>query len=360
MNKVFINKINLINFRNFGFKEVVFNEHRILITGPNGSGKTSILEAISLLSPGRGLRGEKQENFILSNQNYSEVTYQINSYLGNVEIKDRIESNSAAKHIYMNDKKIRSSELLKFVNIFWLTPQQNITFQESSSYRRKFFDRIVYSFFHFHATEINSYEHLQKSRLQALISNEADNKWLDIIETQMSKLAQNICLRRWEILNKLNEIISNITSITKVSLKLNSEIDNLAEKQRLDDFYLNIIELFRKNRELDKKSHKTNFGPMKTDFRAHHIDKNMDISLCSTGEQQSCLISILIGHTQLFNNYTDKMPILLLDELFVHLDEKNKHILSNFISNKNMQIFVTSTEKELCSDFFKHSVEIIL
>ncbi|MDX2049879.1 MAG: DNA replication and repair protein RecF [Rickettsiaceae bacterium] len=363
MQNSYLKKILLENFRNFTSKSFEFEGNKILITGPNGSGKTSILEAISLLSAGRGLRSEKPTNLIHHKANYLKVSYDLESFIGNIIVSIILNEHKTKKNILLNDKSIFSNELARLTNIFWLTPQQNNLFCESSSERRKFFDRIVFSFEENHAVLILKYEHYQKERIKLLQELRPDEHWLDILEDKLAKTALEISKIRHQILGLLNNIFDKMNiGLPRIVARLCSKMDEIYElsKESSDNF----IELFKKSirssRAIDSSQHKTNFGALKTDFMVKNEEKKLDANFCSTGEQQSCMILILIAHTELFVQVKQKQPILLLDELFVHLDDHNKSILSGFLNARTMQTFVSTTEPELCSDFYSHSSVIKL
>lgn len=359
MHNSFLKKLKLSNFRNFSKFEADFSSNQILITGRNGSGKTSILESISLLFPGRGLRGSKFCEIISQDSQESNCYYETNSYIGDYNIAIELNKNNSKRSIKLNDSAISAKELNNLLMTFWIIPQQNILFNESQNVRRKFFDRLTFIFNPNHASQINKYEYYQRERIKIITEYAYDKSWVDIIEQKLAILAKEISDDRHNLLNKLNDTIEKIdTTFPKLSCALVSEIDNIYYHSNnfIDDIKL----IFKKNRNEDSNSHKTSFGVLKTDFRANFLSKNKDLSICSTGEQHAGLIAIKIAITEKFMNEKNKKPILLLDELFVHLDERNKEYLSHYLNKNNIQTFVTTTEKELCKDFAKNAQIISL
>lgn len=353
----YIKEISLENYRNFKFKTLNFDAKQILIIGENGAGKTSILEAISLLTASKGLRGEKLSNLINTESDYYKLSYDIESYLGNILINQELDKNIGKRIIQMNDKKISTTELTKFVNIFWLIPQQNTLFQHSAQDRRKLFDRIVFSFYPDHAASVNKYEHYQRERIQILTTDYYDSKWAEIVEEKLTVLAIDITQKRFEIRDNLNKVISNfVTEFPKITIELNGELETIfaISSNKEND----IKKIFLSSRERDIQSHKTHFGALKTDMNIIHKTKNQNAFLCSTGEQQACLVSLILGHTELFKTTFNKKPIILLDELFAHLDYRRRNELSEYLANESIQTFVTSTENEFCELYAKNA-EII-
>lgn len=345
-----VKKLRIKNFRNFKEKELEFTNNQILICGPNGSGKTSILEALSLLSPGKGIKTAKfaeQINFRADNWF---LQFELESYLGNVYIEQNYTQENNKRNISLNARTISQSELSKLTSIFWLTPQKNGLFQESQSDRRRYYDRIVYAFVNDHASNINKYEHYQTERLKILSMDYYDTQWLDIVEDKLTDLAIKISQARAKVKSLLQETTDKMDStFPKIKIHLESKLDeiiNISQEPTEE-----IKEQYKNTRIDDARIHRNHFGALKTDFYVDHSVKNTTAKLCSTGEQQACLISLLLAQTEAFISQEGKKPILLLDELFVHLDQKNRSFLTEYISSRKTQTIVTTTEKELCNEF---------
>lgn len=364
-NKSYIKEIYLDSYRNFKNIEYEFSKGSNLIIGNNGTGKTNILESISLLAAGKGIRRSNFDDFIPLNSNFWHNKYKIHSYMGDMFVEQKFDSESNKRLIFLNEQKISQNDLINLSNIFWITPQQNILFLDTSQERRKFFDRIVYNFDFAHASKIAKYEHYQKERMKIILQDNYDSKWVEIIEKKLSELVADVTFHRHKILSELQFFIDKEETIfPHINLKLDSEIDRFyvsisiynsdyhLVKEKLQEYSLST---FANNREKDARLHKTNFGSHKTDFFAILSDKNIEAKFCSTGEQQSILITIILSLIKLFTDKYQKKPIILLDEIFTHLDEDRRIILSEFLVNMDLQSFVTSTEDDFCQFYAKNS-----
>ncbi len=352
-----IKTIFIKNFRNFIEKEINLDSKQILITGLNGAGKTSILEAISMLSAGKGIKNAKFHDQIRLDSNGWHLKFDMDSYIGSIIVEQSTTIENARRTIELNSRNIGPAELIKLSSIFWLTPQQNTLFQESPQDRRKFYDRVVYGFEHEHATNITQYEHYQKERFKILMMDYFDSAWVDAVEIKLTELALKISSSRIRLKYELQKVIDELdTPFPKIEIQIDSSLEKIIESENRMDLRIELIKNeYEKSRKKDIESHRTHFGALKADFSAIHKGKNIQAKFCSTGEQQSCLITLLLAQTDLFLKSMNKNPILLLDELFVHLDNKNKEYLTDYIKLNSIQTIVTTTEKELCSDFAKHA-----
>ena len=336
-----ISTLQLTNFRNFSSFSVDFSPGISLIIGPNGAGKTNILEAVSNLTPGRGIRGAAGADMCKIDTDGWYIASSLETKLGPANLNLGYDAPTKRKHLTFNDRKITLSELGNFTSAVWLTPQMDGLFAAAPSEKRRFLDRLVLANFKNHASLVTSYEKLQRERMNILETSN-DDAWLSIMERDMAGLALDITKNRLATIELLNEHIKNIDStFPKAHLSLESPIIEL-----IDDLDAVAVQ-FKSHRFQDKESGKTHFGANKTDFVAFYGADNIPAHYCSTGQQKSLLISIIMAHQIAISLKDSIMPILLLDEVFVHLDDAKRAALAEFLLVNKAQVLITSTESEV-------------
>lgn len=346
-----LKELHLLNYRNFETKHLKFKENIVIIVGDNGVGKTNLLESMSLLSPGRGLRHCAPDEICKDNQTDWEISSILDTNLGLAEIEVSYSAKDSRKIVQFNDSKISNSELSNITNIIWLTPQMDGLFLGSPGDRRRFLDRMVFSVYRDHASKVLKYEKLQRERIKILETKENDDAWLSIIEKEMTELAINIIQNRLDVIHNINRNIENLDSaFPKAKIELEGRISDLMEQE---EPYEQILAEFKSFRMKDKFSGRTNFGAGKCDMLVFYESKNMPAKSCSTGEQKALLISIITAQ----QISLDQKPILLLDEVFVHLDEKRRQFLADFLSKNGAQAIITTTEEDLSNLF--ENVEVM-
>jgi DNA replication and repair protein RecF len=337
----FIRALQLTNFRNFESFSVDFSPGVSLIIGPNGAGKTNILEAVSNLAPGRGIRGASGVDMCKINTNGWHISANLDSNLGPAHLNLGYDASTKRKHLTFNDRKITLNELGNFTSAIWLTPQMDGIFASSSSERRRFLDRLVFAHFRNHASLVTSYEKLQRERMD-ILERSNDHSWLSIIESNMAGFTVDINRNRIATIALLNEHIKNIdTTFPKASLILESPFIEFVDDRDA------IADIFKNYRIQDKESGKTHVGANKADFAALYGSDNIPAYYCSTGQQKSLLISIIMAHQIAISSKDSIMPILLLDEIFVHLDDVKRAALAEFLLVNKAQVLITSTESEV-------------
>jgi DNA replication and repair protein RecF len=332
-----IQKLLLKNYRNFEKFEAEFSPSISLIVGDNGVGKTNLLEAISCLAPGKGLRNALPEDICKNGQNNWHISGIANTQMSSAQLDIHYSKENHRKIIEFNGAKITNSELANFMNIIWLTPQMEGIFLGGPGDRRKFLDRMVFSSIPKHAQLVTKYEHQQKERMRILETSPHDSRWLDIVENTMSELGVEIIENRLKTIERINHNARNMDGVfPKATLELESDMVSILDLEK-------IRAQFSMNREKDRHSGRTNFGPQKSDMRTYYAASNLPAEQCSTGQQKALLISIIIS--QAIAN--EQNPILLLDEIFVHLDETRRKALGEFLVQNNAQAFITATDREI-------------
>jgi DNA replication and repair protein RecF len=344
-----IYQLSLFNYRNFEFIEIKPESSNLIIIGENGSGKTNILESISFLSPGRGLRSANIEDVCNKGSNFFRSEFILADSGNKCRISLSYNRDLSRKIIEYNGEKINQGELLSLCKVVWLTPQMEGIFLGPSIERRRFLDRIVYSFIPRHAKVITEYEYYLKERLKLLQMDSFDQEWLNILERKLSLSAVELVKNRLEGIAILESVYKEIDStFPKARLVMDSHCIDMDVEQVKEQFYI--------NRKLDAKTKRTNFGPHRADLIVYYVDKGIEAKYSSTGEQKAMLIFITIAHVMAIRDITNEMPIMLLDETLVHLDESKRKCLVSFLSKMHAQIWTTSTEHDVGKYFSDHEV----
>ena len=345
-----INKIKFNNFRNFTDYKISFDKKLNIFFGKNGSGKTNILEGISLISKGRGIRNSNISNLINKKQNNFLIKSDLNIDNNNfdIEIYTEKKNDKLKKIIKINDDLSKDS--LDFLNqsisyIIFL-PEMERLFQTSPSQRRNFLDRLIFSSRNDYNKLINKYKKFLLERIKILQGNIIDDDWLNNVETEICNLGIEIYKER---LAQVGSINSNFISLkTDHKFKFNVELkikDDFLKNQISFEEYLSNLQ---KSRIFDKKYGGTKIGPHKSDLIAI-IDDDFEASLLSTGQQKTIVLMILLSQCNFLVNHKNINPILLFDEIGSHLDLYNRQILLDMINKFKIQFFLTGTDKNLFS-----------
>ncbi|AHA27566.1 DNA replication/repair protein RecF [Candidatus Liberibacter americanus] len=366
VNKVKIKSLNLDEFRNYDSLHLEFNSQQNIFIGNNGSGKTNILEAISFLSPGRGLR----------RTSYSDVTRigspmlfsacaNIEGMEGSADILIKLESkdDKNVRRLKINDLNVRTiDELNNHLRVSWIIPAMDRIFSGPSVERRSLLDRMVLSFDPKHRRRMIDFDRLMRSRNRLISEEYFDTSWCNSIEIQMAKLGIDITISRIKMIKKLSSTMTEYIEkehFPHIELNLSGFLDNKFDKYylELEQEYANIL---LRNRKIDAIAGRTLIGPHRSDLIANYCDKHAKIDQASTGEQKIVLIGIFLSHAILIYNTTGFAPILLLDEIAAHLDEKRRNSLFQIITDIGSQTFITGTDKSIFSSINKSATFIYI
>ncbi|MBF8247091.1 MAG: AAA family ATPase [Rickettsia sp.] len=342
--KNFIHSLELYKYRNFLDLKLDFNKQSIVLHGRNGGGKSNILESISLLAPGRGFRKSTLEDIVKMEENSFQSNIKLNCNLGKAEISN-IFVNKSRKILY-NGNKITNSELTKIVNIIWLIPQMHNIFLAPNSDRRKFLDRIIGNFDPKHVLELILHEKLNSKRLSFFRSNSltGNSHVLDSIEAEISIYSYNIFKRRIKIMSFLQNVLDSNDFFPRAKLFVIYKNDLFKEELSKQEFIEKFQLELKKNRNNDKLCNKIFCNVHRADFFMIHAVKKIPAKFCSTGEQKILLTSIIIAQVNAMILCKNIYPILILDEVFVHLDLQHREFLMKFILSTKIQTFITTND----------------
>lgn len=375
--------LTLTDFRNYAYLRLKTELSPIIVTGENGSGKTNILEAISFLTPGRGLRSARLADIkrispcLIANDyqplgntawavsstvctNDEEVNIGTGVESSTKEVEDDIRSFDR-RIVKIDGQKISSqADLGRYISAIWLTPQMDRLFRGGSQPRRSFLDRLVYAFDTEHAKRTANFEHLYKEWFQLIKSGKTDGHWLASIEEEMAGIGVAIAAARREQIARLNTFIKHEPDdvFPNVEISLEGTIEQMLDsKPALDveDYYITSLQKQRQNVLYSENID----GVNRTDFKVLYKKKRMPAELCSTGEQKSLLISIILAQTKCQTLDKGFPPVLLLDEVVAHLDDVKREALLEKIRDLKVQAWITSTDMSLfesmrdCAQFFE-------
>ena len=342
--------INLVNFRNFENNSFSFSNNCNVLFGQNGSGKTNILEAISLFSKGRGIRKDKitniikknYEKFILISQyEHKKITY-------NVVSSTQTINNKVKKNLLINNDKDTKTlnSFYELVPFLIFLPDTERLFLSSPSNRRNFIDQLIFTYKNDYNKLINSYNKYLQERSKILSNNIIDESWLKELEKNISKSAIEIYLLRQKQVTVLQENLNIYLDSFNFSFNINIILSDQYFKAELSQEFFE-KELY-KNRKVDALIGGSKIGPHKSDY-IFYVDDNFSASQLSTGQQKTIILLIFLSHCKYLINTKNKEPILLLDEVCSHLDEINRNILLTLVESFKLQVFMTGTTKDLFS-----------
>lgn len=354
--KTFIQRLKLTDFRNYTQAGLVLDGRHVVLVGKNGAGKTNFMEAISLLSPGRGLRRAVLSDMPRIGAEASFTIFaSIDGMNGEADIgtgTETTEEDNLVRRLRINGSPAKSvDDLTDHLRILWLTPAMDGLFTGPSAERRRFLDRLVLSLDPAHGRRANDFERAMRSRNRLLSEGRFDPSWLSGIEQQMAALGVAMAAARREMLGLLAGLIEadrQTSPFPSAELSLTGFLDELGDLPafELEERY---IEVLTQSRHRDAAAGRTLEGPHRADLTVRHIEKNMDAERCSTGEQKALLIGLILAHARLVATMTGFAPILLLDEIAAHLDEGRRAALFDRIDALGGQAFMTGTDVAMFS-----------
>lgn len=347
-------RLSLQNFRSYAELDLVIGERLVALTGENGAGKTNVLEAISLLAPGRGLRRAEFAamaragaggGFTVSVQLDDET--QIGIGLGEPE-----ESGRRARIQRINGAPSPTlTAAAEHVRVVWLTPEQDGLFRGAAGDRRRFLDRLVLAIDADHGARVSGLERALRDRNRILEERPHDHAWLEAVERQAAELGVAVAAARAEAVGRLSALVADTRDEASpfpwAALALEGEIDGLVATLPALDAEDAYRRLLRDGRARDKAAGRTLVGPQASDLVVRHGPKDIPAEQGSTGEQKALLVSTVLAHAALIAEARGFAPLLLLDEVPAHLDAARREALFAALAALPAQSFLTGTDLEV-------------
>ena len=330
-----IARLTLTVFRSYGDVMVAPGPGFVLLFGENGAGKTNMLEAVSLLAPGRGLRGAS----------LSDMARQGGP--GGFGVAAKFDDSDVAtgtlaaaperRQVRINGAPASVNSLSEWLSVLWLTPAMDRLFTATAGDRRRFLDRLVLALEPTHAHHSSRYEAAMRARNKLLADEAApDANWLNALEESMAEHGSAIASARERTVAALDERLGQAPddAFARAAIALEGWTDN------------DLAQSLRANRAPDAAAGRATEGPHRQDLIVLHRAKGMPAAQSSTGEQKALLLGLVLAHAELVTDRRGAPPILLLDEVAAHLDPARRSALFARLEGRG-QIWMTATEPAL-------------
>lgn len=330
-----ITRLSLTDFRSYADALIAPGPGFVVLTGDNGAGKTNILEAISLLAAGRGLRGSALGEMA---RHGGCGGFGVSVRLGDVELGTGTLAASPERRIVrINGATASATALGEWLSLVWLTPAQDRLFAESAGSRRRFLDRLMLALDPAHAHDSSRYEAAMRQRNRLLAGEHPDGDWLAALEAAMVEHGAAIAARRASLVDSLGARLASEAPgpFARAALALEGY-----------DAEGDFARALATGRARDAAANRTLTGPHRQDLLVTHLDKGVAAASSSTGEQKALLIGIVLAHADLVAEAQGRRPILLLDEVAAHLDPVRRAALFDRLAARGGQVWLTGTERE--------------
>ena len=341
-----IKKLEIKNFRNYDSLSLELNDKINIIYGQNGQGKTNLLESIYLLGFTNSHRSFTSENLIKSGEEKAIIK---GTLIKDIPYKLEIDLTKTKKQVKIDDKIINKlTDYLAKMNVIIFSSEDLDLIKGSPSERRKYFNLELSQLSINYYSALNDFNKLLKLRneyLKELNQNiPIDLNYFHILTDYLINKSVFIYQMRNKFVEKLNKIcppiFKEIANIEGFNIKYHPSIelenfDKETIKKALDDAYNNYLE-----KEIRLKS--TLFGPHRDDF-TFNIENNNLREFGSQGQQKMAVIALKLSEIEVFKDFKQTSPIILLDDVFSDLDNKKKNNLLKYIKG-DMQVIITTTD----------------
>ncbi len=353
---VAVSRLKLSNFRNYASADIALEPGLVVLAGENGAGKTNLLEAVSLLTPGRGLR---RATYVDMQGKTGPGGFAIHAIVENPDGETEIGTGTSGtaggegengRRVRINGANATADEMMERLRVAWLTPAMDALFTGPAGDRRRYLDRLVLAIDPAHGRRALDYEKAMRGRNRLISEDSRDVRWLEAIEAQMAETGVAIAAARMELLQLMRAMIEKQPEggpFPKSDIALEGDLERMVGTRPAVDIEEYFIERLASERPRDRAAGRTLSGPHRSDLLVRHRPKDMAAEFCSTGEQKALLVGMTLAHARLTAEVSGMTPILLLDEIAAHLDEGRRAALFSILKETGGQTLMTGTDAAL-------------
>ena len=364
-----LSRLKLDHFRNYQQADLAIHSGQLVILGDNGAGKTNLLEAVSLLAPGRGMRRAKTEHLayrasgfdtscdIADNDDADRLDWAVAATLenedGNVQIGTGVPplAKQGNRIMRLEGVTVSQADLGSRLAVSWLTPQMDGVFLDSPAARRRFLDRLVIAFDPAHIGRMSRYEKALRQRAHLLTEQRGDDSWFSALESVLAETAVAVTAARQSLIKALNQEASRgWFGFPGAELLLAGDTENwLSDMPALavEDQLMLAARTARLNGDLAMP------GPHASEFQALHLASQVPANRASTGQQKAMLIAVILAHARLQDRRLGRVPVMLFDDVAAHLDAKRRGALFDAVQSLGGQCWYSGTDEGQFKELLK-------